>query len=117
MDRREVAVELERVPAALAADVLVKALADDTLSAEQLQPYEQQWRDRLSGEFQAQLSLRLVAHRMTDDDIEQLFELARTDGVMPIVRKTASFNKHRKLILALLKHPPVRQLLLRRLAF
>ena len=54
---------------------------------------------------------------MTDEDIEQLFELARTDGVMPIVRRTASFNRHRKLILALLKHPPVRQLLLRRLAF
>jgi hypothetical protein len=25
---------------------------------------------------------------MTDDDIEELFELARTDGVMPIVRRT-----------------------------
>ena len=105
------------VSAALAADLLVKALADDRLSAEQLEPYERQWRDRLAGEFQAQLSLRLIAHRMTDDDIEQLFELARVDGVMPIVRKTASFNKHRKLILALLQHPPVRQLLFRRLAF
>ena len=66
---------------------------------------------------QAQTRLRLLAHRMSDADIEQLFELARTDGVMPIVRRTASFNRHRKLILALLKHPPVRQLLLRRLAF
>jgi digeranylgeranylglycerophospholipid reductase len=103
--------------AALAADVLARALAGDTLGAAQLEPYERQWRARLSEEFQAQLSLRLAAHRMTDDDIEQLFELARTDGIMPIVRKTASFNKHRKLILALLKHPPVRQLLLRRLAF
>ena len=61
--------------------------------------------------------LRLLAHRMSDSEIEQLFDLARTDGVMPIVRRTASFNRHRKLILALLKHPPVRQLLLRRLAF
>ena len=54
---------------------------------------------------------------MSDADIEQLFELARTDGVMPIVRRTASFNRHRKLIVELLKHPPVRQLILRRLAF
>jgi hypothetical protein len=53
---------------------------------------------------------------MTDSDIEQLFDLARTDGVMPIVRRTASFNRHRKLILALLKHPPVRQLLLQRIS-
>ena len=105
------------VSAHLAATVLRRALGEDDLRAENLAPYEQQWRERLSAEFQAQLSLRLVAHRMTDDDIEGLFELARTDGVMPIVHRTAAFNRHRKLIVALLKHPPVRQLLLRRLAF
>src|SRR5688572_4423034 len=105
------------VSGSLAADVLTGALADDDLGAVRLAPYERQWRGRLADEFDAQLSLRQVAHRMTDEDIEQLFELARTDGVMPIVRRTASFNRHRKLILALLKHPPVRQLLLRRLAF
>jgi digeranylgeranylglycerophospholipid reductase len=103
--------------ASLAADVLADALADDDLGAARLAPYEQQWRDRLDDEFHAQLSLRSVAHRMTDDDIEQLFELARTDGVMPIVRRTASFNRHRNLILALLRHPPVRQILRRRFAF
>ncbi len=105
------------VSAALAADVLADALSHDDLTAERLAPYERQWRERLSAEFQAQLKLRLVAHRMNDADIEALFELARTDGVMPIVRRTAIFNRHRPLILALLKHPPVRQLVLRRLAF
>jgi geranylgeranyl reductase family protein len=105
------------VSASIAADVLKGALEADDLSAARLEPYEHQWRQRLADEFQAQLSLRLVAHRMTDADIEQLFELARTDGIMPIVRRTAAFNRHRTLILALLKHPPVRQLLLRRLAF
>ncbi len=105
------------VSAALAADVLTSALADDDLSAGRLAPYERRWRERLSAEFQAQLRLRLVAHRMNDADIEALFELARTDGVMPIVRRTAAFNRHRQLILELLKHPPVRQLVLRRLAF
>jgi digeranylgeranylglycerophospholipid reductase len=105
------------VSAELAAAVLAPALAENDLSAARLRRYERAWRQRLSAEFQAQLSLRLVAHRMTDGDIEELFELARTNGIMPIVRKTAHFNRHRKLILALLKHLPVRQLLLRRLAF
>ena len=50
---------------------------------------------------------------MSDAEIENLFELARTDGVMPIVRRTASFNRHRELILALFKHPPARQILFR----
>ena len=105
------------VSAALAAETLADAVSRNDLSAQRLAVYEQQWRERLSAEFQAQTRLRLLAHRMSDSDIEQLFDLARTDGVMPIVRRTASFNRHRKLILALLKHPPVRQLVLRRLAF
>jgi digeranylgeranylglycerophospholipid reductase len=105
------------VSAALAAETLSDAMSRNDLSARRLAVYETRWRERLSSEFQAQTRLRLLAHRMTDSDIEQLFDLARTDGVMPIVRRTASFNRHRKLILALLKHPPVRQLLLRRLAF
>jgi hypothetical protein len=54
---------------------------------------------------------------MSDRDMEDLFDLARTDGVMPIVRRTASFNRHRTLILALFKHPPVRELVLRKFAF
>lgn len=105
------------VSGALAADVLVEALRENQTGSARLARYEQLWRDRLSDEFQTQLSLRLLAHRMSDADIDELFELARTDGIMPIVRRTASFNRHRKLILALFKHPPVRQLLLRRLAF
>lgn len=105
------------VSAAIAADTLSDAMSRNDLTARRLSRYEDQWRGRLSAEFQAQTRLRMLAHRMNDSEIEQLFDLARTDGVMPIVRRTASFNRHRKLILALLRHPPVRQLLLRRLAF
>ena len=105
------------VSGALAAETLASGLACGDLSERRLADYQKRWRERLSAEFRAQTRLRLLAHRMNDSDIEQLFHLARTDGVMPIVRRTASFNRHRKLILALLKHPPVRQLLLRRLAF
>lgn len=105
------------VSAAFAAETLINAMSHGDLSAPRLAAYEERWRERLSAEFQAQTRLRMLAHRMSDSDIEQLFDLARTDGVMPIVRRTASFNRHRNLILALLKHPPVRQLLLRRLAF
>jgi hypothetical protein len=40
-----------------------------------------------------------------------LFELARTDGILPLIRRTAAFNHHREFIVALLKHPPARRLL------
>ena len=103
------------VSAGLAAEVLSEALAGGDLGAPVLADYERRWRARLAAELEAQHSLRTVAHRMSDDDIESLFELARTDGVMPIVRRTASFNRHRKLILALFRHPPARAILFRSL--
>ena len=95
--------------------MLTEALHRGDTGERVLQAYERRWRDLLAPEFQAQHALRLLAHDMSDDDIERLFELARTDGVMPIIRRTASFNRHRKLILALLRYPPVRQIMLNRL--
>ena len=103
------------VSAAIASDVLGDALVRDDLEASSLAEYERRWRARLDAELGAQMSLRRLTQRMSDDDIEELFELARTDGVMPIVRRTASFNRHRKLILTLFKHQPARQILFRHL--
>ena len=59
-------------------------------------------------------TLREIANDLSDNDIESLFELARTNGIMPIIRRTATFNRHRDLILSLLSHPPARRLLVRR---
>jgi len=101
--------------AGMASDVLASALRVDRLQASSLQPYETAWKARLGPELKAQLRLRLLSQRLSDLDIDAFFELARTDGVMPIVRKTAKFNEHRELILSLLRHPPARRVLLRRL--
>jgi geranylgeranyl reductase family protein len=101
------------VSASLAADVLTGAIREDNLASDRLAAYELRWRERLEGELDTQLAFRSLAQSMHDDDIDGLFELARTDGVMPIVRRTATFNRHRQLIVALLKHPPARQLFFR----
>jgi len=99
--------------ASLAAEVLIQALRENELSSERLSEYERRWRVRLQDELDTQLTFRTIAQRMPDEDIEGLFELARTDGVMPIVHKMATFNRHRQLIIALLKHPPARQIFFR----
>lgn len=103
------------VSASLAAETLDVALRRDDLSAAALAPYEAGWRGRLASEFRAQLALRLLAQRLPDRAIDALWELARTDGIMPIVRRTARFNKHRDLIVALFRHPGARRVLFRRL--
>ena len=97
--------------ASLAADTLADALRRGELTAERLSGYEAEWRRRLGSELRSQLVLRRIAQRLTDAEIDGLFELARTDGIMPLIRRTAAFNHHRKFITALLKHPPARRLL------
>jgi digeranylgeranylglycerophospholipid reductase len=99
--------------AELAAETLASALEQDDLRAQKLALYETRWRKRLGSELRWQLILRRIAQRLTDSDIDRLFELARTDGIMPIVRRTAAFNQHREFIVALLKHPPARRVLFR----
>jgi len=100
----------------IAADVLAQALERDTLHADALREYERRWRSRFQAEFSAQMALRRMAERLSDAEIDALFELARTDGILPIVRRTARFNEHRGFVLALFKYPPARQILLRRVA-
>lgn len=101
--------------ASLAVTTLEHAFKRTAFDAPTLGRYERTWRRRLGAEIRAQQRLRELAHRMSDDDIEAFFDLARTDGVMPIVRETARFNQHRGLILALLRHPPVRRVFFGRL--
>ena len=98
----------------LAADVLADALRVDDLDAAALARYEEDWRRLIGEELAAQRILRDIANRLSDGEIEDLFELARTDGIMPIVRRTATFNRHRDLIMSLLSHPPARRVLMRR---
>ena len=100
----------------IAAEVLGSRLAVNDLSARTLREYEQKWRARFQPEFTAQLALRFVAQRMRDEDIDALFSLAITDGILPLVRQTARFNRHRDFILALLRHQPARRALFGRLA-
>src|SRR5690606_39080651 len=102
--------------AGLAAEIMIDGLSNDALDEMHLSRYQRAWQKRLGPELDAQLSLRLLADCLSDEEIDTLFELARTDGVMPIVRRTAKFNRHRDLILSLFKHPPVRRILFARLA-
>lgn len=103
------------VSASIAADVLDEGLKSDALDSRSLGVYEKRWRKRLMPEFRSQLALRMLIQRLSDREIDDLFELARTDGIMPIVKRTARFNRHRDLIVALFKHPPARRVLFRRL--
>jgi flavin-dependent dehydrogenase len=101
--------------AGLAAEVADDALRRDRLDAATLGRYEKNWRHHLADELATQHALRSVVTSLGDAEVDSLFDLAQTDGIMPLVRKTAQFNQHRHLIRALFKHPPARRILFRSL--
>ncbi len=105
------------ISAGMASEVLADALRRDRLDESQLSAFQKLWKERLMEEIEAQLTLRLLIQRLTDEELESIFELYMTDGLMPLIRKTAAFNHHRKLIIAMIRYPTMRKILFRRALF
>ena len=96
----------------MAAEALSTALIADALGERQLRACEDGWRARLGPDIRAGLAFRALATRIGDRGIQAVIEVARVDGIIPLLKETADFNWHRKAALALLKHPSVRRAVL-----
>ena len=99
--------------AALAADVLDEALRQDRLSDAHLRRYETGWRRRLGSEIRVGLAFRRIAARLSDESIDSLIELARVNGIVPLLQQTASFNWHSRAAIALLADASFRRIVLK----
>ena len=95
---------------ALAADVLDSALQRDCLTAGALARYEARWRKLLGQEIRVGLAFRRIASSLNDESIDSLIELARVNGIVPLLQEKATFNWHRKAAMALLANASVRKI-------
>lgn len=100
------------VSGALAAEVLDGALRHDQFTESRLMQYERAWRARLGAEIRTGLAFRSIMCRLNDRAIDSLVELARIDGIVPLLKQTADFNWHRRSALTLLRHAPFRRIIL-----
>lgn len=96
-----------------AADVLGDGLAQDRLGARFLRQYESRWRRVLGSEIRTGLRFRRIASRLSDESIDALIDLARVNGIVPLLEEHASFNWHRKAAMALLVHPSFRRIVMK----
>ena len=95
---------------ALAADVLGEALQRDRLGDAHLRRYETLWRRRLGQEIRIGLAFRRIAANLSDESIDSLIELARVNGIVPLLQEQASFNWHSKAAIALLADASFRKI-------
>jgi len=98
---------------AMAGETVVEALNAGDLSAAALSAYERRWQQRLGSEIRAGLRFRQVMAGLDDPSIDALIDLAKVNGVAPLLQRTASFNWHRRAALALLAHPAFRRIALK----
>jgi digeranylgeranylglycerophospholipid reductase len=96
----------------LAAETFDAALAVDGLLERHLRTHEDRWRARLGPDIRAGLAFRALASRIGDRGIRALVELARVDGLVPLLTEVADFNWHRRAALTLLRHPAFRRAVL-----
>ena len=96
----------------MAADVLDPALRADDLGEARMRQYQDLWQSRLGSEIRTGLKFRRVVARLNDGAINALVELARIDGIVPLLKQTANFNWHGSSALALMRHAEFRKILL-----
>lgn len=101
--------------AALAAETLEETLAADTLGTRHLARYEARWRQRLGRELRTGSWFRHLLANLTDRDLDAFVRALGSDDVRAVIDRTAKFNWHRNVILALVRQPGIKSLLLRSL--
>ena len=87
----------------IAADVIGGCFAKNAFAAKDLARYEKAWRAAMQREIVLGHMARRVCARLTDAQMERIFYLAQTDGIIPIIREKGDFDWHGDLILALVK--------------
>jgi geranylgeranyl reductase family protein len=101
--------------ASLAAETLIEAFAAGRLDDAFLARYERRWQERLGTELRVADWLRQLVTKCTDAEIDLLVRAMDSDDVHGLIRRTARFNWHRDVIVALAREPRIATLIFRSL--
>ncbi len=86
-----------------AANTIMKAFRSGNFSEDAFREYEISWKKRLDPELKAGQLLRNIFSKLSDRHIDILIDLAKRDGIMPIIKK-AGFDWHKDVISHLISH-------------
>jgi digeranylgeranylglycerophospholipid reductase len=101
--------------ASLAADTMIEGFQAGHLDAEFLSRYEARWAAQLGADLRVSTWLRQFVARCRDAEMNGLVRALASDSVQAIIERTARFNRHRDVILALVREPGIASLLLKSL--
>ncbi|MFH1453365.1 MAG: NAD(P)/FAD-dependent oxidoreductase [Armatimonadota bacterium] len=98
----------------ICADILFKNLKaaynGKDFNLKKVKKYDKEWKDNLGSELQAGILLRSFFENVDDNYINKIFELVKTAPVKKIIENRAHYERHKDLVVALLKIPKARKL-------
>jgi digeranylgeranylglycerophospholipid reductase len=95
----------------IAADVVAEGFVKGDFSSRMFVNYEKLWKKAIKREIVVGYYTRRVCSKLSDSQIESLFQIAQTDGIIPLVKAKGNFDWHSDLILSLVKRIPFWQIL------
>ena len=78
-----------------------------------LSSYEEKWRKKLGREIRTAAFFRGLAERLTDKDLDDLFRVVRSNGILSAVTSKARFDWHGEVIRFALTHPGLGRIFLK----
>lgn len=91
----------------IASGVIMERFRDGNFTSRALAKYEKLWKKRLQREILIGYYARNNYGKLSDIQIEKIFQIARNDGLIPLIQNKGNFDWQSELILALIKRLPL----------
>lgn len=98
-----------------AAETAVEAFDKKDFGLSVMRGYETRWHKRVGREIKTGILFRRLGEKLTDGEIDDLFRIVQSDGILAAVSKRARFDWHRDVISFVLRHPSLGKVFLKSL--
>ncbi len=96
-----------------AAQTAEMAFKAGDFTAGSMRTYEEIWRGKLGREMKTGSFFRRLAERLTDKEIDALFRVVQSDGILSAITKKARFDWHKDVIYFALRHASLGRIFLK----
>lgn len=101
--------------ATFAAETLIDACAKNELDEGSLGRYEKRWQQDLGQDLRVSDWLRGIVTKCSDREIDAIVRALASSDAQGLIARTARFNWHRNIILAMVRQPGIKSLIVRAL--
>lgn len=97
--------------AEIAIDALKKAFRNQRFTADVFTSYDRRWKRAIGEELRLGYYFRKLFSKLTDEQIEELFDRIIREEILNLAHRRAEFDWHRGFLLSIFKIPPIRRIL------